>query len=329
MPDSRTLLYVPKFARALCGASAELRAPLLEKFFARARRSPLTSGLKILASQFGLEREGFPVAAIERFGGGGARDAHYWWRADPAHLLVDRDQVAMLPRAGLAVTAEEARALAARLNEFYAADQLLLETPRPEVWYLRVPGDWRCCSFDSARVEGWAITEFMPTGPDEDRLRKLMNEIQMLFYDHPVNQAREQTGKLAINSLWLWGGGRLPEGAPRAPDRIITDLPLVRGLAKLADHGCENLSGDVRLDTHSQSTLLGAAGDFGGDPRRFAREVLRPAWAALLRGHTSAVELFLGGDWQYSLSRAAALSFWRRPVPLARSFAPPDAAPQD
>jgi hypothetical protein len=31
-----------------------------------------------------------------------------------------------------------------------------------------------------------------------------------LLHEHPVNQAREARGDLPVNSLWLWGGGRLP-----------------------------------------------------------------------------------------------------------------------
>src|SRR3546814_1649888 len=33
-----------------------------------------------------------------------------------------------------------------------------------------------------------------------------MYELQMLWFDHPVNQARTENGLPAINSLWVFGG---------------------------------------------------------------------------------------------------------------------------
>ncbi len=54
---------------------------------------------------------------------------------------------------------------------------------------------------------GRDIEPLMPQGDDALRFRSLLNELQMLLFEHPVNQAREARGELPINSLWLWGGG--------------------------------------------------------------------------------------------------------------------------
>ena len=48
----------------------------------------------------------------------------------------------------------------------------------------------------------------MPQGDDAPHFRSLLNELQMLLFEHPVNQAREARGELPVNSLWLWGGGQ-------------------------------------------------------------------------------------------------------------------------
>jgi len=40
---------------------------------------------------------------------------------------------------------------------------------------------------------------------------RLINEIQMFMHAHEINQKRFEAGLLPINSLWCWGGGRLPE----------------------------------------------------------------------------------------------------------------------
>ncbi|MFQ6707899.1 putative sulfate exporter family transporter, partial [Bordetella pertussis] len=36
--------------------------------------------------------------------------------------------------------------------------------------------------------------------------RRLLNEIQMVWYEHPVNEARAARGAAPINALWLYGG---------------------------------------------------------------------------------------------------------------------------
>ena len=37
--------------------------------------------------------------------------------------------------------------------------------------------------------------------------RQLQNEVQMIWHDHPVNEARLERGELSINSIWLHGNG--------------------------------------------------------------------------------------------------------------------------
>jgi hypothetical protein len=47
--------------------------------------------------------------------------------------------------------------------------------------------------------------------PQEDSLRewrRLLNEIQMVWHEHPVNLARAERAELPINSLWLFGGAQ-------------------------------------------------------------------------------------------------------------------------
>jgi len=148
----------------------------------------------VLAECFGLPAEDFPVAALERLADSGTRDRSIWWRADPAQLLADRDQLVMVPQATLAVTLGEMRQIADTFNTAYAAEGYRLEFPEAERGHLQVPADWHCYSWNPASVANRAVTEFMPCGPDQMPVRKLMTEIQMLLYGHPVNLAREAAG---------------------------------------------------------------------------------------------------------------------------------------
>lgn len=329
MRDSRLILYLPDLAAAV-RAAGNRRFPVMEKFLARATRRPAADGSALLAECFGLPPQEFPVAALEQLGLDAARHPDYWWRADPVHLLVDRDQVAMLPRNTLGVTQEEARALAAGINECFADAHLTIETPRPDAWYLRTPLAWHCRSFDPVRVEGRAITEFMPAGEDADGVRRLMTEIQMLLHMHPVNQAREAAGRLTINSVWIWGGGPLPEKVLRAPTQIVTSLPLVRGLAKLAGQTCEAWPADLKAGAPAGDRLVAlSVNDFGADPRRLDRELMAALWHALRHGRVNEIRFYPGGNCMYELKPLAAHRFWRRPRPLVEHLREPDDPPAD
>ena len=78
---------------------------------------------------------------------------------------------------------------------------------------------------------GRRVDPLLPHGPDARRWHGRFNETQMLLHEHPVNQRRESRGEPAINSVWFWGGGRLPAPAISRRGKIWADDPLLRGLA--------------------------------------------------------------------------------------------------
>jgi len=51
----------------------------------------------------------------------------------------------------------------------------------------------------------------------------LQSELQMLLYPHPINETREQSGELPMNSFWLSGCGRFQASAPNDP-QVADDL---------------------------------------------------------------------------------------------------------
>lgn len=255
---------------------------------------------------------------------------YYWWRADPVHLIADRDQLVMLPQAVLAATPEEMRQIAAAFNKDYAAEGYQLEFPEPARGYLQVPADWHCHSRSPASVAGQAMTEFMPSGPDEDAVRKLMTEIQMWLHLHPVNLARETSGQPTINSLWLWGGGRLTERLTQSPARIVASLPLVCGLGMLAGQTTESWPADMKVPGMQGEWLIALSiRDFAGDVSRLARELMEPLWHALQRGRLHQIRFYPGGSRIYKLTRVGAHRFWRRTCALTQLLRESNDPPAD
>ena len=74
-------------------------------------------------------------------------------------------------------------------------------------WLLRSTSGIDCQSHDPALVAGHNIHDYMPSGPDGALVRSLMNEIQMVLHEHPVNESRARRNEPVINAVWLWGFG--------------------------------------------------------------------------------------------------------------------------
>jgi 2,3-bisphosphoglycerate-independent phosphoglycerate mutase len=52
------------------------------------------------------------------------------------------------------------------------------------------------------------IKTYLPKGNGGERVVALMKESQSILREHPLNKKREQGGKRAANSIWLWGQGK-------------------------------------------------------------------------------------------------------------------------
>jgi hypothetical protein len=95
------------------------------------------------------------------------------------------------------------------------------------------------------RVAGRDITAAMPRGADAQRWLRLLNEIQMVLHQGPLNADRAARGLAPINSLWFWGCGSTPTPVPGRWQRIHgTDL-FLRGLAELGGNVCLPVPADL------------------------------------------------------------------------------------
>jgi hypothetical protein len=171
-----------------------------------------------------------------------------------------------------------------------------------------------------------------PQGADARRLRSVLNELQMLLFEHPVNQAREARGELPVNSLWLWGGGSLPGVPANAPTLYANDAT-ARALAAFC--GAENFPLPPQLDAAMLKTqrlvLLDALTPAGqcGDAYgwREALRALESSWfvplrAALRTLDSTGVQLLDPVNGRgLQLQRADAWKIWRRPRPLIAMLA--------
>lgn len=72
-------------------------------------------------------------------------------------------------------------------------------------------------------LHGLALRDWLTQHESLKPWRKLQNEIQTVWHDHPVNLARTEKGQRPINSLWLYGGGRGWKPNPGVQKPIVFD----------------------------------------------------------------------------------------------------------
>ena len=161
-----------------------------------------------------------PIAGI-RMSGKASVDVPVWC-LDPAHVQIDREMAYLAALDELALSEAEARQLIASLNEHFA-DELSIHYHSPQHWLVQT--DLQLFTRTPSEAILQDISRMMPTGEDATPWRSLVNEIQMLLHNHPVNESRQQAGKLPVNSVWLWGGGAIKTVAP-VFDTVYTDHAL-------------------------------------------------------------------------------------------------------
>jgi hypothetical protein len=77
----------------------------------------------------------------------------------------------------------------------------------------------------------------------------------MLLHEHPANLAREAMGEVAVNSIWLSGGGVMPQNASLNDDvdLMMAHSIFYQGLALWADVSFQALP--VNLDSVLQNSV--------------------------------------------------------------------------
>ena len=297
-----------------------LRLPALEAALAGARQeSTQARGMAgWLAATFGLEGT-VPHAAISLSGEGLPREGT-WLHADPVHLRIGQDAVALHDASALGLSREEANALVAALQRHFESDQLVFLSPAPDRWYVRVPEEEVPATTPLDDALGRNIFGLLPRGAGRFNWPAAVTEAQMLFSTHPVNEARESQRRATVNGVWFWGEGTAPASVAHAYDAVHGGDAFARGLAKLSGAG-RTLEGErvlVILDAAAAAVRAGVAEDWIVALREAERDWFSRLDA--LRARYGSVRLVVpgaNGTRLFTLRRPRLLSFLTRPKPLA------------
>jgi len=311
-----------------------VRAPTLSRWLARADRlpgSPSTVSASLWAAAGGeVASLDTPAGALALLGDGGDPGSQWWIRADPVPLHVGRTGLALASPRLDGLTPADASALAESLRTHFGADLPPLVAAHPQRWYLGLPEAPGLETVDPERAIGSDLARGLPRGPGRARWIAWLNEVQMLWHEHPVNLAREARGERPAASLWLHGAGTLAT-APRAPwARSCGPSPLLAGFAIRckAEH-VETPPDRIQwlLEPAAGETLalepaaLDAVWEADAARWRAALEeidarLFAPADRALASGRVREIRLCLPapqGGLDLRIDRATRLRLWRRP----------------
>ncbi len=141
------------------------------------------------------------------------RDGRAVWLGELAHLALGTDRATLLPVGQMNVRAEESQALFETARPLFEGTGFAAEPLDARRWRLFLPEGLCPESASPEAVAGQPLDAWWQQDAATRPWRRLLNEIQMAWYEHPVNEARALRGVAPVNALWLYGGAR-PWSAP-------------------------------------------------------------------------------------------------------------------
>lgn len=301
----------------------------------RLRHLPARNTTAALAELSGLTAP-LPAAALRQLALGGHPGDCDWLCLDPVRLRFDQRSLVVDDPQQLELTSEEAAALAVALAPTFASLGQL-EVVSPRLWNLRLPAG--APAFQDLPDAAGRAASPLPLDAPYAPWRHAINEAQIVLHAHPVNQARAAAGQPVVNSLWPWGGGRLPEPGSRtgatAHDALWSNDPVAMGIARLLQIDGATLPAAFKsagarrplavFDALEQPARCGDAIVWRDELARFEADWLAPALGAVRSGRLGALRLIAPGDTaaaEVHLSRHDLWKFWRKPRALAELVAP-------
>ncbi|MGN6649352.1 regulator [Trinickia sp.] len=349
MHSNRLHLLLPFALPSAADASTalhELRSPALDKLLARAALVERVAGEDFqrtlpherwVARQFGAiapnATDNAPLAPYMLLADGGTPGGDEWACVEPVHVRIAHDHLVLIDPSALALTDEEAAKLLSVAKPLIEELGVRVEAPTPHRWYLTGEALGKLAGASPLRASGRSIEIWLPhdaqSGQRSRIWMKLQNEVQMGWFEHPVNEAREAQGLPAVNSIWLHAQGTAqPVRSPFV--RVLSDALATRGLALAASVETARAPSSFKaLPPLGAGTTLVELNPFAAPfiaqdwaawqaaLDEVERDWFAPALEALDAGRLGALTLTLAGDTgsvTLAATRGDLRKFWRRRV---------------
>ncbi len=136
------------------------------------------------------------------------------WLGTFAHVALGTDQAVLLPVDQVDLNSHEMADLVAALAPLWEDSGFRAYPLAIGLLRLTLPPGLTPATASVQAVAGQPLQAWWQTDISSRPWRRLLNEIQMVWHDHPVNQARQEQGQPTVNALWLYGGAQPWTPAP-------------------------------------------------------------------------------------------------------------------
>jgi hypothetical protein len=297
-----------------------------------------------------------PLAPYMLLADGGDPGTARWACVEPAHIQIAHDHLVLIDPDTLGLTDDEAATLLEAARPSFDEMGIRVEAPTPRRWYVSGEALGELVAAPPLRAAGRSIEIWLPhdtgTGDRSRAWMKLQNEVQMCWFEHPLNDRRESQGLLAVNGLWLYSQGTRAASLKQPFARVLSKSAATRGLGLAsgatvgapvetfaqfaASSGASASAGAAKTNIPATSTAApGGPGtatlveldalnvpfiqqnwyDWHDALARLEQDWFAPALAALRDGSLPGLTLTLSGDTgvvSYAVTRGALRKFWRR-----------------
>jgi hypothetical protein len=269
-----------------------------------------------------------PLAPYMLLADGGEPGTACWACVEPVHIQIAHDHVRLLDPASLALTKQEAAQLLDDTHTLFTEAGLTVQAPTPLRWYISGAELNHLIGTTPLR----ASRHSLETQPSMFWM-KLQNEVQMAWFEHPVNLARAECGLPTANSIWLHSQGILTPTTCRF-NQVFSSQPATIGLSQasriphaLLPQSLSDVSAHLieRNDSAPNVTLVEL--DMLTLPcvhedwhawrhalSRLENDWFAPAYAEFAAGHINKITLTLCSETRYrtfNMSRRDRYKFWR------------------
>lgn len=258
-------------------------------------------------------REG--MAALRKWGQTGERPDSWLCAADPVYLEARLDHLCLFALQDLAEG--ELASLIETLQAELATDRAYAFSSVGGCGYLEGAEPMATAAVSALEAHGELPDRFLPEGREAVGHDRLQGELQMCLHEHALNREREAAGRLPVNALWFWGGGRASAALAGLADEeplpmLFSDDPLATGYWRAAGGRRAAWPGSFAGCAEASDGAFVAVAP-RVDDGEYGLEVLRKL---LADGSLGRLTLLLcdddGDGLRIDLDRHARLRFWRR-----------------
>ncbi|UGQ48425.1 hypothetical protein [Massilia endophytica] len=306
-----------------------MQAPSLAALLSRNKSQqyvPFDVDSRVLPHEAWLaQAPGAPLASAVMRGMGMEQEAGHWFIVHPIHVQIARNHLVMQDPRQLRLEEADSRTLFESVQQLIADEGKTLLYGNAHTWFLRAD-EWAGLATASPdAASGVNLADWMPTGDAARSFRRLQNEVQMLWHEHPVNEARAARKLPAVNSFWLWAGSPAPAAAAPSGLAVIEGPDWMNALAsgKLQDARVEDVLAKGRSAVLAQLLDAGLSGDWSSwllNMQDLDQQWFAPVLEALRAGRIDEVTLILShrdGWTEFRTGRMSLRRFWR-PVNLKK-----------